>query len=340
MENDQKGAVAEEPGVRRTTLPDGRVLVVRPARTSDIERLIDFYRGLPLEDRYFRFFTGSMPPRSHFERVVDVAGHRGVALLAEVGASGEGAGAEGPAGAAPLLVGDACYIPQASGDGELAVTVDPQWRGWLGPYLLDALLEAAAARGIKTLQAEILVGNRPMLALVRSRGCATIGDDDLSKVRVAVGTASRTPSWPPRDSRRRVLVEGSNPRWRGGLTSVGPTMNVMVCPGPPVGYRTRCPALMGEPCPLAAEADAIVVARFIDDEIGRELLDAHLRTSPGVPVLVETSAKPLETSAKSADEVSLPAGVRVLPRALPDAEAAAMILDAIGDRSPTEPKVD
>jgi hypothetical protein len=28
----------------------------------------------------------------------------------------------------------------------------------------------------------------------------------------------------------------------------------------------------------------------------------------------------------------------VLPRALPDAEAAAMILDAIGDRSHTEPE--
>lgn len=290
-------------------------LVIRPARAEDVDRIIDFYRSLPLEDRYFRFFTGGMPPRAHFEKTVNVATHGGVALVVEVGEDSES-----------QLVGEACFVPQPDGDGELALTIDPRWRGWLGPFLLDTLLEAAAANGVATLRAEILVGNRPMLALVRARGCATIGDDDLSKARVALGTSARTPSWPPRDARRRILVEASNPRWRYGITSIEPSVNVMVCPGPPKGYRTRCPVLSGDPCPLAAEADAIVVARSLDDELRGDLVDAHLRSNSHVPLLIEVLAN-------APVEVSLPAGARPLPRTLSDGEAVAAILSAIGESS-------
>ena len=307
---DQSDSMPDAPLFRQTTLPDGRLLVVRPARAEDVDRMIEFYRSLPLEDRYLRFFTGGLPPRSHFERVVDVASHGGVALVVEVVGD-----------AATQFVGDACYMPQADGDGELAVTIDPAWRGWLGPYLLDGLLDAAAANGVMTLRAEILVRNRPMLALVRARGCVTVGDDDLSKVRVAVGTASRTPSWPPRDARRRILVESSNPRWRSGMTAVAPTVNVMVCAGPPTGYRERCPVLAGRACPLAAEADAIVVARPLDDELGRDLVDAHLRNNADIPLLIEVAAEP--------SDASVPHGSRALPRRLSDAAAAAAILGAI-----------
>jgi len=313
--DDTDPSTPDEPGLRRTTLPDGRVLVIRRATAADVDRMIDFYRSLPLEDRYFRFFTGGLPPRAHFERTVDVATHGGVALVVEVIAGND-----------VQLVGDACYVPQADGDGELAVTIDPNWRGWLGPYLLDTLLEAAAANGVTTLRAEILVHNRPMLALVRSRGCATIGDDDLSKVRVALGTSTRTPSWPARDARRRILVEAANPRWRNGITKIEPTVSVMVCAGPPSGYRERCPVLAGRPCPLAADADAIVVARSLDEQLGRDLIEAHLQSNPRVPLLVETGVS-------AADGGPPPDGTHPLSRALSDDEALAAILSAIGESS-------
>jgi hypothetical protein len=291
------------------------MLVIRPAATGDIDRMIDFYRSLPLEDRYLRFFTGGMPPRAHFEKIVDVATHGGAALVVEVIEGND-----------VKLVGDACYVPQPDGDGELAVTIDPSWRGWLGPYLLDTLLEAAAANGVTTLRAEILVRNRPMLALLRARGCATIGDDDLSKVRIAVGTSARTPSWPARDARRRILVEAGNPRWRSGITSIEPNASVMICAGPPCGYRERCPVLAGQPCPLAAEADAIVIARSLDNQLGRDLVDAHTRSNPHVPLLVETGAG-------VPDDGSLPDGAHPLPRTLTDTEAVATILAAIAQPS-------
>jgi hypothetical protein len=106
------------------------------------------------------------------------------------------------------------------------------------------------------------------------------------------------------------------------MTSVEPNVNVMVCAGPPAGYRERCPVLVGRPCPLAADADAIVVARPIDDELGRDLIDAHTSATPLVPVLIEVPAN------ASAD-ASWPSGTRALPRNLSDAEAAAAILGAI-----------
>ncbi|MEO8694724.1 MAG: hypothetical protein ABI658_14460 [Acidimicrobiales bacterium] len=313
MADDAIPSPPETPGVRRVTLADGRVLVIRPAEVADVDRMIELYRNLPLEDRYFRFFTGGLPPRTHFEKIVDTTTHGGVALVVDVM---EGNDAR--------LVGDACYVPQSDGDGELAVTIHPDWRGWLGPYLLDALLEAAAAKGMTTLRAEILVRNRPMLALVRARGCATIGDDDLSKVRVAVGTSTRTPSWPAHEKRRRILVEAGNPRWRSGITAIDPKVSVMVCGGPPKGYRERCPVLSGHPCPLAAHADAIVIARSLDDPLGRDLIDAHVRTNPHIPLLIESKVGQI-------DDESLPAGSRLLPRALSDEEALARILGAIDE---------
>jgi RimJ/RimL family protein N-acetyltransferase len=301
--------------VRQVSLPDDRRLVVRRATADDVERLIGFYRSLPLEDRYFRFFTGGMPPRRHFERVVDPA-NNGVALVVEV-----------RDGDMDELIGDACYLPKDDGAGELAVTVHPEWRGWLGPYLLDALLELAAANGIDTLEAEILVRNRPMLALVRARGCVTIGDDDLSRVRVALGTSSRVPSWPARDERPRVLVEAANPRWRLGITRTGPGINVRVCPGPPAGSPQRCPMLAGKPCPLAADADAIVVAGSIDDALAHQLLDAHVREDERAPLFVEAE----ELGATDGDRP-----IQALPRTLPDIEAAARILAAIANVRGTE----
>lgn len=307
---DRELCTDERPGVRRVSLPDGRLLEIRPATVDDVDRLIDFYRQLPLEDRYFRFFTGGMPPRTHFERVV-APETGGVALVVDV-VDGHGA---------VTLVGDACYVPQSGTDGELAVTIDPRWRGWLGPYLLDTLLEAAAARGMSSLEAEILVRNRPMLVLVRSRGCVTICDDDLSKVRVSLGTATRVPSWPARNGRRRVLVEAGNPRWRFGMARQS-QLDVRVCPGPPAAYRERCPMLAGLPCPLAAEADAVVVGGSLDDSLAHELIDAHTRELK-IPFFVET----IEPDVTAEQHVS----VRRLPRDLDDVTAARRIIEAIDE---------
>jgi hypothetical protein len=45
--------------------------------------------------------------------------------------------------------------------------------------------------------------------------------------------------------------------------------------------------LEGQSCPLAADADAVVVHVRPDDATWRALVDAHARLHPGVPIVVE-----------------------------------------------------
>jgi hypothetical protein len=183
------------------------------------------------------------------------------------------------------LVGEASYTMLPDGDGELAMTVADRWRGWLGPYLLDALLSVAATRGVPNLEAEVLVANGPMLALARARGCVSLESPDWSVVRVLIATSGPAPSWPGPHDRRRVLVEGPGGTWhRDAARAAG--LEVIACPGP-VNRRQPCPALAGNPCPLAAGADAIVIRHLDAEPTGAELVAAHQRLHPGVPVCLE-----------------------------------------------------
>jgi hypothetical protein len=121
------------------------------------------------------------------------------------------------------------FPPRQRQNGELAITVAADWRGWLGPYLLDVLLGAAAERNVPNLEAEILVENRRMLALMRRRGYATVDGTDFSTFRVAVSTSGATPSWPGPHDRPRLLAEVPGGRWRGERAVRQTGVDVMVC---------------------------------------------------------------------------------------------------------------
>jgi hypothetical protein len=67
-------------------------------------------------------------------------------------------------------------------------------------------------------------------------------------------------------------------------------MQVLVCPGP-TGRHTRCPVLAGEPCPLVAGADVVVVSHACGDEPWRRLPAAHAAVHPGTPVCIEDRSR-------------------------------------------------
>jgi len=175
------------------------------------------------------------------------------------------------------------------GDAELAITVARDSRGWLGPYMLDALLEVAAARGISNLQADVLLENRRMLALIHSRGYATM-DHSIPPaiVRAVIGTSGRVPSWPRGNDRPRVLVEIAGARWRAESAVRAAGLQVLVCPAP-LAKWSRCPLLEGGECPLAEGADLIVDAVAPGSDFGQALLGAHERLHAQVPLCVETA---------------------------------------------------
>lgn len=177
-------------------LSDRRFLIVRTVTRADIEGLDSLFEGLSDEDRYYRFFGFSHPGRRFLElmtRAEEEGGYRLVAIVS---------------GQEDRLVAEAGYAVLPDGNGEFALTVAAGWRGWLGPYLLDALVAAAAARGVPNLQADILLENAQMLALVSNRGYVRL-DREPSQVRIAIDAAQPCPG-------RRSGSTKLTTAWAGG----------------------------------------------------------------------------------------------------------------------------
>ena len=173
------GADAVDGVLDTVSLPDGQTLTVRTVTETDFEGLDALFEQLSDDARHHRFFNLCHPARKFLEQMTRAGEAGGYRLV--VVASGR----------RDSLVGEAGYAILPDGDGEFALTIAAGFRGWrLGTYLLDALVVAAAARGVPNLQGDILLDNVPMLALVRQRGYTTLDRDELfSAVRVAIGAA-------------------------------------------------------------------------------------------------------------------------------------------------------
>jgi hypothetical protein len=299
-----KALTALVTGEREVALPHGQTLLVRPSCDRDLNGIQALYDGLNDDDRRRRFFSLYRPPASFFQELVHVTELGGLDLVALVS----------DAGSPGTVVAEAGYFPLKNGDGELAITICKAWRGWLGAYLLNVLVTEAGGRGVPNLEAEILVDNRAMLALVRGRGFATLSHEIGSSTRVLIGATTSFPSWPATREHPRVLVEAAGGWWlEGEARAAG--MDVITCPGPRASGRAVCPAVAGTPCPLAAGADVIVCLPFDNRAAG--LPGLHRALHPGARVFVQGSAR----SAASAN------GVTTLPRA--SSVSARHILDLL-----------
>jgi hypothetical protein len=284
-------AQADELGpgrVRKVSLPGRRIVTIRPPRPDDVPGLAALFDDLGEDDVYRRFFSARPPLEPFVTKLAAVADRGGGGLVATICDHSDDAGIVAPDGGharTERIVAEATYTPLTNGDAELGITVARHARGWLGPYLLDTLLEDAAARGFPNLRSDVLVTNAQMLAMLRRRGYAVIGfDDHPAIVRLSVGTVGRIPSWAGAHVARRVLVETPGGRWHADDAIRRAGFEVMGCPAPPGGW-VACPERRGEPCPLATAADVIVVA--VPGEAGRSLVDAHRRTHPTVPICAE-----------------------------------------------------
>jgi hypothetical protein len=273
---------------RRLNLPGGRRLTIRPSTSADADALTQMFTSLEDDDLYRRFFQAHLPTAKTIEHILSAAERDGVGLVATLEERHGGV----------RIVGETSYELLPDGAGEIGITVAPGSRGWLGPYLLDVLVDAARARGVTNLQADVLVENRRMLAMMRTRGYATMDHSERpSIVRVVIGTLGRTPPWPGTHEATRVLVEAPGGRWHSESAARAAGFEVLVCPGPLT--NGRCPAMTGEPCPLASAADLVVDAVSPDTPAGRVLLDAHERLHAGVPLCVELPSGARTTRGRS-----------------------------------------
>jgi RimJ/RimL family protein N-acetyltransferase len=157
----QEAALYPRDLVRTITLKDGFSARIRPIRPDDEPRLGDLYERLSRHTAYQRFFTVLRRLPSdwyHFFANVDYV--RRLALVVE---------RETVAGV--QLIGVGRYEPAEEPDtAEVAFVVEDGWQGrGLGGILLEAVLGAADARGIRRFRAYVQADNHRMLRLLATR---------------------------------------------------------------------------------------------------------------------------------------------------------------------------
>lgn len=170
------GRQTMEAGLQRR-LPDGRVVTIRPIRASDAALEHRFISDLSGESRYLRFHKWvTAPSVSLIHFLTDVDHDQHVALVC-VASRGEG----------EQLVGEGRFIREPNSKRcEFGIVIADDWhRTGIAGLLMAALMRAAKAKGLETMEGVILRTNRSMLRFVRALGFEVLdGDGDRETVRV------------------------------------------------------------------------------------------------------------------------------------------------------------
>lgn len=171
--------MAEYPAglVRTRYLFDGSRVTIRPIRPDDAQMEQDFVRRLSNESRYKRFM-GTLKELSpgKLKYFTDVDYDRHLALIATVEQGGQ-----------DLEIGVTRYVIDPEGTQcEFAIAVDDAWQGTgVAGILMLSLIEAARARGLKTMVGHVLASNDKMLKFSRQLGFSRHHDPhDPDTVRV------------------------------------------------------------------------------------------------------------------------------------------------------------
>lgn len=148
---------------RRVQLPSGINIIIRPIRPEDADKEQEFVRQLSPRSRYFRFMQAlkELTPEM-LVRFTAPDYDREMALVALV----EDRGQEGE------QIAVARYSMTPNGKScEFALVVGDGWhqRG-IGTLLMESLMEAARARGLRRMEGDVLTENVQMLKLCELLG--------------------------------------------------------------------------------------------------------------------------------------------------------------------------
>jgi acetyltransferase len=154
-------------------LADGRSVVIRPIRPEDEAAERAFLDGLSDATRRRRFMELAGSMSADLLRYLTHVDHdRHLAFVCQAG---------------DAIVGDARCVANPDGrSGELGIVVADDWHHTgVAQLLMDALLRAARARGLKRMAGIVLADNRDMLDFTRELGFeATCGPDGSGTVRI------------------------------------------------------------------------------------------------------------------------------------------------------------
>ncbi|MEJ2508608.1 MAG: GNAT family N-acetyltransferase [Gammaproteobacteria bacterium] len=165
--------------VRHWQLPDGTDITIRPIRPEDAEIEQAFVRRLSPQSKYFRFMQSlqELTP-TMLVRFTQIDYDREMALIAVLG--------NGTEASSETEIGVARYTINPDGQScEFALVVADEWhRRGIGSRLMSSLIEIARARGLKTMEGEVLSGNAEMLGLVSRLGFTVQTSADDPSVRL------------------------------------------------------------------------------------------------------------------------------------------------------------
>jgi GNAT superfamily N-acetyltransferase len=181
----------------------GRAAVaIRQAQPDDMPALSDFFAGLSMHTRYLRFF-GPVTPSAGLLRTLSGCSGDVDALVAVRGS---------------VIVGHAMAVdriepqrpqrpqnpqrpqdpqePRGTRVADIGVVVNDAWQGrGVGSALMRALLTDAQARGVTSLEMDVLDGNRQVVAMVTGHWPAARVDhnSDGFAIRVRLPQARSNP---------------------------------------------------------------------------------------------------------------------------------------------------
>ena len=164
----------------------GRAAVaIRQTRPEDLPALSDFFAGLSAYTRYLRFF-GPVTPGAALLRTLAGFADNIDALVAVRGG---------------VIVGHAMAVdrdePRGTRVTDIGIVVHDAWQGrGVGSALMRALVSGAQARGVSTLEMDVLDNNRQVLAMITGHWPAAHVDrnSDGLAIRVRLPQASSTPA--------------------------------------------------------------------------------------------------------------------------------------------------
>lgn len=155
----------------------GAQICIRPLRSDDRQREIDFINGLSAQSRYFRLLTPFRFLSPHLvDQLMDIDYRKRMAFVATV-----------PADKGEEFVGIARYSETDRADvAELGISVADAWqRTGIARLLLTHLLRYAQSLGVRRMTGIVLPENAPMLALARSLGFAVAYDPEQHLMTIA-----------------------------------------------------------------------------------------------------------------------------------------------------------
>ena len=141
-------------------LKDGRIVMLRPAQSSDAQGIRDLFHDLSEEDVYTRFFRHVRGLSNvEVQRLCNLNYEDEVAFVATVGTRED-----------LQIVGQACYFTNPSTNlADTAYMVHPDWQGCgLGGALRTRMAQHAMKRGLRGFVSDILPGNARMLRLAQA----------------------------------------------------------------------------------------------------------------------------------------------------------------------------